>query len=195
MGFTNYTHQAIIFSFDYLWNISLTLNQTDPDSPLLYHPHDNQTRICLTYDGCIAHVGPDSVLYSSRDVYDRVLLWRAPLIALVATTTLPTLVRTMIFIRWPWNIHGCQTDRVLANVLLTIFRDFILRSSPFCISSHHLSIHCGVCSISLILPGAMQIGLPRTTKTHASHSRPQIQICRPTPPLIKSIHPSQKTVF
>ena len=97
MPFTNYTHQAIVFSFDYLWNISLALNQTDPRNLSLYHPHDNQSRICLTYDGCIAYVGSNPVLYSSRDVYDRVLLWRAPLIALVATTTLPALVRVTSF--------------------------------------------------------------------------------------------------
>lgn len=96
--FTNHTHQAIVFSFDYLWNVSLGLNQTDPRSTSLYHPHDNQTRICLTYDACLKYVGADSVLYDRRDVYDRVLLWRAPLVALVATTTLPALVRIAAFL-------------------------------------------------------------------------------------------------
>ena len=93
---TNDTGQAIVFSFDYLWKLALNLNNTDPHSPSLFHPHDNQTRICLTYDACIRAVGADNVLYSRRDVYDRVILWRVPLIALVATTTLPTLVSIVI---------------------------------------------------------------------------------------------------
>ncbi|MCJ1262678.1 hypothetical protein MMC22_002548 [Lobaria immixta] len=88
---TNHTGQAIVFSFKYLWDFALALNQTDPESASLFHPHGNLTRLCLTYDACVAKVGADNVLYTRRDVYDRVLLWRVPLIALVATTTLPTL--------------------------------------------------------------------------------------------------------
>lgn len=93
---TNHTGQAIVFDFKYLWNLALDLNNTDPHSPSLFHPHDNSTRLCLTYDACIRAVGADNVLYTRRDVYDRVLLWRVPLIALVATTTLPTLVSRVI---------------------------------------------------------------------------------------------------
>lgn len=92
----NHTGQAIGFSFDYLWNYTNALNETDPRSQSLFHPHGNLTRLCLTYDACVAEVGADNVLYSRRDVYDRVLLWRVPLIALVATTTLPALV-SMVF--------------------------------------------------------------------------------------------------
>lgn len=88
---TNHTGQAIVFSFKYLWDFALALNQTDPESASLFHPHGNLTRLCLTYGACVAKVGADNVLYTRRDVYDRVLLWRVPLIALVATTTLPTL--------------------------------------------------------------------------------------------------------
>lgn len=95
-GSTNYSGQAIVFSFDYLWNLTLDLNKTDPHSPSLFHPHDNQTRLCLTYDACVRAVGAANGLYSRRDIYDRVLLWRVPLIALVATTTLPTLVSIAI---------------------------------------------------------------------------------------------------
>ena len=93
---TNNTGQAIGFNFTYLWELALDHNKTDPRSPSLFHPHDNQTRLCLTYDACVRAVGADNVLYSRRDVYDRVILWRAPLIALVATTTLPALVSIVI---------------------------------------------------------------------------------------------------
>lgn len=95
---TNHTGQAIVFSFKYLWDFALALNQTDPESASLFHPHGNLTRLCLTYDACVAKVGADNVLYTRRDVYDRVLLWRVPLIALVATTTLPTLVSKVVFV-------------------------------------------------------------------------------------------------
>lgn len=87
------------FSFDFLWSLALNLSQTDPRNPSLYHPHDNQSRISLTYDACVAAVGPDYTQYDRRDVYDRVLLWRIPLIALVATTTLPALVSIMAFLQ------------------------------------------------------------------------------------------------
>lgn len=90
---TNLTLNATAgFSFEYLWQVALDLNQTNPGSSSLYHPHGNQSRICLTYDACIKNVGPGHSYYDRRDVYDRVLLWRVPLIALIATTTLPALV-------------------------------------------------------------------------------------------------------
>lgn len=94
---TNHTGQAIVFSFQHLWNFTIALNKTDPESASLFHPHGNKTRLCLTYDACVAEVGADNVLYARQDVYDRVLLWRVPLIALVATTTLPTLVSKVVF--------------------------------------------------------------------------------------------------
>lgn len=105
---TNHTGQAIVFSFEYLWNFALELNNTDPGNRWLFHPHDNRTRLCLTYDACIAKVGADNVLYDRRDVYDRVLLWRVPLIALVATTTLPALVS--IVFSYALKICGCLKD-------------------------------------------------------------------------------------
>ena len=78
-------------------------------------------------------------------------------------------------------------DEVRANVFFIVFRDIIRRSLRFCISSRHPLIHYGVCSISSILPGVMQIGLQKKTMTHASRLRtkPQIhrQIHRPAPPL------------
>lgn len=90
---TNLTLNATAgFSFDYLWQFALALNQTNPGSSSLYHPHGNQSRICLTYDACISEVGRGHSYYDRRDVYDRVLLWRVPLIALIATATLPALV-------------------------------------------------------------------------------------------------------
>lgn len=90
---TNLTLNATTgFSFEYLWQVALDLNQTTPGSSSLYRPHGNQSRICLTYDACIKNVGTGYSYYDRRDVYDRVLLWRVPLIALIATTTLPALV-------------------------------------------------------------------------------------------------------
>lgn len=90
---TNLTLNATAdFSFDYLWHFALALNQTNPGSSSLYHPHGNQSRICLTYDACVSKVGRGHSYYDRKDVYDRVLLWRVPLIALIATTTLPALV-------------------------------------------------------------------------------------------------------
>lgn len=88
----NHTQNGTGFNFQFLWNIALAINASDPTSDSLFHPKDNQTRICLTYGACVANVGPGSIPYSRRDVYDRVLLWRVPLIALIATTTLPALV-------------------------------------------------------------------------------------------------------
>ena len=88
---TNHTHQATPFSFEYLWPIAVDIYQNNPRNSSLYHPHDNQSRICLTYDACVAHVGTGYTLYSRQDVYDRVILWRIPLIALIFTATLPAL--------------------------------------------------------------------------------------------------------
>lgn len=85
------------FSFEYLWQVALAINQTNPGSSSLYHPNGNQSRICLTYDACIKEVGPGHFYCDRRDVYDRVLLWRVPLIALIATTTLPALVNIFLF--------------------------------------------------------------------------------------------------
>lgn len=91
-GAVNHTYSGSGFNFGYLWTIALAINATNPFDERLYHPGDNHTRVCSTYEACLEHVGADSVRYSRRDVYDRVLLWRIPLIALVATTTLPALV-------------------------------------------------------------------------------------------------------
>jgi hypothetical protein len=87
---TNHTNHPP-FSFEYLWNQTGTLNATNPRDPFIYHPFDNQSRLTLTYDGCVNYVGTGWKAYSRHDVYDRVILWRVPLIALVATTTLPAL--------------------------------------------------------------------------------------------------------
>ena len=95
-GIFNQTHPG--FNFDYLWPIAQELYKNNPRDPALYHPHDNQSRITLLYDACVTYVGTDATRYSRQDVYDRVLLWRVPLIALVATTTLPSLgLATKVF--------------------------------------------------------------------------------------------------
>jgi hypothetical protein len=79
------------FDFGYLWNIALDLNHTNPRNLSIYHPEDNQSRLTLTYNACVSNVGTGYTPYSRQDVYDRVILWRLPLLALVATATLPAL--------------------------------------------------------------------------------------------------------
>jgi hypothetical protein len=94
---TNQTHQAP-FSFEYLWTVAQGLNASDPRNPYIFHPQDDQSRLTLTYEACIHYVGIESTRYTRQDVYDRVVLWRVPLIALIATTTLPALgVATKLF--------------------------------------------------------------------------------------------------
>jgi hypothetical protein len=83
------------FSFDVLYPYMLSLASND--SAIIY-PYNNHTVPALTYDACVARVGGNPGAYSRQDVYDRVLLWRVPLIALWATTTLPALGwRTKVF--------------------------------------------------------------------------------------------------
>lgn len=77
------------FDFEYLYTYMMGL---PIDSPYLIHPYaENRTTPALAYPGCVAAAGGGSAAYSRQDVYDRVLLWRVPLIALWATTTLPAL--------------------------------------------------------------------------------------------------------
>lgn len=83
------------FDFDFLYNY--THSQTIPQSYIV-RPYSNQSVLALTYQGCVAAVGSGINYYSRQDVYDRVLLWRVPLIALWATTTLPSFgIHTQIF--------------------------------------------------------------------------------------------------
>ena len=67
MSFNASTSQK--FDFDYLWTTS-----------------HNQT---VRYATCVEVVGTAINWYDRHDVYDRILLWRVPLLALLATTTLP----------------------------------------------------------------------------------------------------------
>ena len=56
------------------------------------------TNVTVTYDVCVDLVGTGINWYDRKDVYDRVLLWRVPLLALWATTTLPAFgIYTQIF--------------------------------------------------------------------------------------------------
>ena len=83
------------FAFDLLY--SYMLNLAGNDTSIIY-PYENRTVPALTVDACVLRVGANPGPYSRQDVYDRVLLWRVPLIALWATTTLPALGRrTQIF--------------------------------------------------------------------------------------------------
>lgn len=84
----NYSHG---FSFEFLWRIATDLYTNSSSDSSLYHPLDNQSRITLTYKACVTHAGTEWSPFTRDDVYDRVILWRVPLVALVATTTLPAL--------------------------------------------------------------------------------------------------------
>lgn len=76
------------FSFDWLYHNYIPQLVAN-NSSYIIHPYQNASAIALTYDGCVAGVGADALWYTRHDVYDRVLMWRVPLIALWATTTLP----------------------------------------------------------------------------------------------------------
>lgn len=84
-----------MFDFGYLYNF------THSDTVLkqyIFRPYANQSILTLTLNGCIAAVGAGISEYDRTDVYDRVLLWRVPLLALWATTTLPSFgLQTQIF--------------------------------------------------------------------------------------------------
>lgn len=68
-------------------NICANLNETT--SQIITCPYKNRSIPALTYDACVNAVTDAGARYSGHDVYDRVLLWRVPLLALWATTTLP----------------------------------------------------------------------------------------------------------
>ena len=83
------------FAFDLLYSYMLSLASNDTS---IIYPYENRTVPALTVDACVQRVGANPGPYSRQDVYDRVLLWRVPLIALWATTTLPALAHhTQIF--------------------------------------------------------------------------------------------------
>lgn len=74
------------FDFDYLYQFT-----HDPSTPRDYitRPYYNQSILALTFQGCVDAVGKSITYYSRQDVYDRVILWRVPLLALWLTATLP----------------------------------------------------------------------------------------------------------
>lgn len=75
------------FDFKYLDTFTHNLPAS---SPFLFRPYSNQSILTLTCDGCKVAVENGAAWYSREDMYDRILLWRVPLIALWATTTLPS---------------------------------------------------------------------------------------------------------
>lgn len=86
------------FGFEFLWNFTQTLFTNNSSSSDLTYPYTNSSVATLTYGGCVSAVGGGAAPYSRQDVYDRVLLWRVPLIALWATATLPALgLHTKVF--------------------------------------------------------------------------------------------------
>lgn len=76
------------FNFEYLHNFT---HSPSTDQSYILHPFPDQNVLALSLEGCVAAVGSGFVYYSRKDVYDRVVLWRLPLLALWATTTLPAL--------------------------------------------------------------------------------------------------------
>ena len=74
------------FDFYYLYQFT-----HDPSTPRDYiiRPYYNQSILGLTFKGCVDAVGRSIAPYSRQGVYDRVVLWRVPLLALWLTTTLP----------------------------------------------------------------------------------------------------------
>ena len=83
------------FDLDYLYQLT-----HDPSTPSDYiaRPYQNQSILTLTFKGCVNAVGNTITYYSRQGVYDRVILWRIPLLALWLTATLPPFgLHTQIF--------------------------------------------------------------------------------------------------
>lgn len=74
--------------FDLVYLYELTHNLSLPHEYVV-QPYPNKSIWSITYDGCVSTVGNDINYYTRKDVYDRVILWKLPLLALWATTTLP----------------------------------------------------------------------------------------------------------
>lgn len=84
-----------LFDFEYLYNFTHSL---PPLHEYVVRPYLNKSILSITYDGCVATVGNDISYFTRKDVYDRVILWKLPLLALWATTTLPPFsIDTQIF--------------------------------------------------------------------------------------------------
>ncbi|MCJ1384674.1 hypothetical protein MMC17_007792 [Xylographa soralifera] len=88
---TNLTDSTSSFDFGTLWNITKAIYELNPRNDSLYHPYDNQSRICLKYDACVLYAGTSYTEYTTQDFWDIISAWRIPLIALIATTPLPAL--------------------------------------------------------------------------------------------------------
>ncbi|MCJ1398986.1 hypothetical protein MMC11_002188 [Xylographa trunciseda] len=88
---TNLTDATFSFDLGTLWNITKAIYELNPRNESLYHPYDNQSRICLKYDACVTYVGTSYTEYTTQDFWDIISAWRIPLIALIATTPLPAL--------------------------------------------------------------------------------------------------------
>ena len=83
------------FDFNYLYKFT-----HDPNTSTDYiaRPYQDQSILALTFKGCINAVGNSFTYYSRQGVYDRVILWRIPLLALWLTATLPPFrLHTQIF--------------------------------------------------------------------------------------------------
>ena len=93
------------FNFTALWNITQSIKAFNPLDPRLFYPIvDNvvdKSRTLLTYKGCVDLVsaGNNWAHYDISDVRQRVQLWKAPLIQLIAQMQLPPLGwRSNIFV-------------------------------------------------------------------------------------------------
>ena len=83
------------FDFDYLYQLT---HDPSTRSDYIARPYQNQSILALTFKGCVNAVGNSITYYSRQGVYDRVILWRIPLLALWLTATLPLFrLHTQIF--------------------------------------------------------------------------------------------------
>ena len=105
---TNLTETTGQFGFATLWNITKAIYDLNPRNESLYHPYDNQSRICLRYDACAAYAGEAYTEYTAQDFWDIISAWRIPLVALIATTPLPAFG----FLSWIFAIVHMIADPI-----------------------------------------------------------------------------------
>ena len=83
------------FDFNYLYQY--THNRSIPHK-YISTPYSDQSVLALTFKGCREAVGNGVELYSRQDVYDRVILWRIPLLVLWLTASRPSFgIHTQVF--------------------------------------------------------------------------------------------------
>ena len=105
---TNFTVSTAQFDLATLWTVTKAIYDLNPRNESLYHPYDNQSRICLRYDACLNYAGEGYTEYTTQDFWDIISAWRIPLIALIATTPLPAYG----FLSWIFAIVHMLADPI-----------------------------------------------------------------------------------